>query len=416
MANRFNNETSTFSAVGPELHRSRRAALETMFSRQQVRQLLPMLQENTSKMLSKFSEYQESGKPMRLDRALFALSEDMIFEYGFGISHNALDFPKFEGILHETFVAAGSAGALSLQFPIVPKIMNALPDWVILKLEPKFLPMIRMRREFVHEFEALQNPEKVKSRKVRTHRTVMLDLLSNTTLPPQERTKQRMLDEAQLIIGGGLTTTGWAATVGLYHILTRPSILQKVRAELFELVPAGEKRRDCADLDWAKLEGLPYFSACIKESLRLSYGLSSRDARLTPKEVIYTPSDHNTHSKARAKSWKIPENTPVSMSIPIVNHNEDVFPDSWAFKPERWLGPDKVPDKYFVSFGKGPRQCLGMQLAWAELNLMFASVIRWFDLELYETAEKAVCMHTDVIIPIPEGHAGVRILVKAELD
>lgn len=146
MANRFNNETSVFSAIHPDLHKMRRGALENMFSRAQVRHLLPVLQENTAKMLVKLETYVSSGKPVRLDRAFFALSEDMIFEYGFGIQHNALDLPEFEGILHEVFVKAGAAGALSLQFPIVPKILNALPDWLVLKLQPDFLPLVKLRR------------------------------------------------------------------------------------------------------------------------------------------------------------------------------------------------------------------------------------------------------------------------------
>jgi len=145
-ANRFNNETSVFSTVAPEHHKLRRSPLEHMFSRTQIRHLLPTLQEKVAKMLSKLRQYQASGKPVRLDRACMALSEDMIFEYGFGICRDALDKPDFEDPLHEVFVAAGAAGALSLQFPIIPKLINSLPDSLILKLQPDFMPLINMRK------------------------------------------------------------------------------------------------------------------------------------------------------------------------------------------------------------------------------------------------------------------------------
>lgn len=46
-----------------------------------------------------------------------------------------------------------------------------------------------------------------------------------------------------------------------------------------------------------------------------------------------------------------------------MHHNESVFPDSYTFKPERWVDPTerKRLEKYLVAFTKGSRQCIGMQ-------------------------------------------------------
>ena len=256
----------------------------------------------------------------------------------------------------------------------------------------------------------------------------MLDLLNDPELPPSEKTRQRLLDEAQTLVGAGLSTTGWAATVAIYHILANPTVLARLREDLYTLIPPGEKRLNCTDLDWAALEALPYLQACIKECLRLSYGMSARNSRRTHKAVVYTESPQYA-SKATAgvnnsddrkpilgRTWHIPAYTPVSMSIPLVNHNEHIFPDSHTFSPDRWLGPNKVPERYFISFSKGPRMCLGMQLAWAELSLMLAGLVRWFDFELYETDEDSVKMGYDVTIPVPISDKGVSAKVKAELD
>jgi len=70
----------------------------------------------------------------------------MIFEYGFGICREALEKPGFKDPLHEVFVQAGSAGVLSLHFPILPNIISALPDSVILKLQPDSMPLIKVRK------------------------------------------------------------------------------------------------------------------------------------------------------------------------------------------------------------------------------------------------------------------------------
>ena len=65
--------------------------------------------------------------------------------------------------------------------------------------------------------------------------SVMLQVFNNPDLPESEKSAQRIQDESQLVIGAGLSTTGWAAAVASYHILSNPEILQRLRAELFSL-------------------------------------------------------------------------------------------------------------------------------------------------------------------------------------
>ena len=104
------------------------------------------------------------------------------------------------------------------------------------------------------------------------------------------------------------------------------------------------------------LERLPYLNACTREALRMSYGLSSRNPRISPREPM------------KYRDWTIPSGTPVSMTSVDVHHDETIFPDSHSFKPERWLNNPRTSngsalDRYLVSFGKGGRSCLGNKYA-----------------------------------------------------
>jgi len=42
---------------------------------------------------------------------------------------------------------------------------------------------------------------------------------------------------------------------------------------------------------------------------------------------------------------------------------EDYWPDSFKFDPDRWADPEKVRrlEKAYVPFGKGSRMCIGMK-------------------------------------------------------
>jgi len=75
------------------------------------------------------------------------------------------------------------------------------------------------------------------------------------------------------------------------------------------------------------------------------------------------------------------------MSALYVEMDPSIFPNPHTFDPERWLVPGarETLEPYLVTFGKGSRQCVGINLAYAELYTIFATLlIRFPNLRLYE--------------------------------
>jgi cytochrome P450 len=180
-----------------------------------------------------------------------------------------------------------------------------------------------------------------------SHPTVFQELISGS-LPASEKETLRLQDEAQLVVAAGVTTTGWALSTAAFHIIDNPPIFEKLRKELESAIPDPS-----APLNWTELEKLPYLTGCVRESVRMSYAVTTRNPRLFSKSMAY-------------KDWEIPARTPISMTIVDVNDDEEIFPQARKFKPERWIGSPKAPDgssleRYFVSFGKGTRSCLGIK-------------------------------------------------------
>lgn len=165
------------------------------------------------------------------------------------------------------------------------------------------------------------------------------------------------------------------------------------------------------------LEQLPYLNAVMKEGFRLTYGVSCRLARIDPdNEIIFS---------SGAKQFIIPAGTPVGMSSVQIHHNEAIFPNSKKFEPERWLdGKNKAREKYMVSFTAGSRQCLGINLAHAELYLGLSAIWRQWGsrecrgdddvgiFELWKTGIRDVEIESDAFLPIPQkGTKGIRAMV-----
>jgi cytochrome P450 len=70
----------------------------------------------------------------------------------------------------------------------------------------------------------------------------------------------------------------------------------------------------------------------------------------------------------------------ISVSILLLHHREDLYPDPFAFRPERWLA--RKPGAYeWIPFGGGTRRCLGATLAMAEQRVVLSAMARRLDLE-----------------------------------
>ena len=246
------------------------------------------------------------------------------------------------------------------------------------------------------------------------HPTVFHEILQSN-LPDAEKAIERLTDEAFVVVGAGTLTTAWALSVATSHLLTSSDILKKLKTELNDAIPDPN-----VSVPLPVLEQLPYLTAVIQEAIRLSYGVSSRLQRISPDKVMLFTDTRNNYT------WSIPPGTPVGMTSVLIHHDESIFPDSKTFRPKRWIENPNL-DKYLVSFSKGSRQCLGINLAYAEMYLCLFSIFRRYGsggkhgvkfegdegvLELYETELADVEIEADGFVALPrKGTKGVRIKV-----
>ena len=238
--------------------------------------------------------------------------------------------------------------------------------------------------------------------------TVLDAVYTSPLLGNEEKTLVRLLAEAQAVIGAGTETTGNTLSVFTYHVLARPSILQRLKAELAD--GAVDRTGSSELMEYRTLERLPYLQACVKEALRLATGVSSRLPR-----VNRTAS--TTYTTSTGRSYTFAPNTVISMSILDLHYNEEIFTDCATFNPDRWLknGEARLQrmERAFVPFGRGARQCIGLDLAKQEITLMTGNLFHQFNLELFGTTARDVSIVHDYFAPWgPDDSKGVRIVAK----
>ncbi|KAK1990315.1 cytochrome P450 [Colletotrichum falcatum] len=372
------SDESSFSTVPHSLHRLRRGALNPFFSARSVVRLEPLIREKVEKLSARFDGLARTGEVVRLDAAFMALTMDIICDYSFAHDRRYLDEPDFKLLWKETVIGAFEGGAASRHFPWMLPLMKRLPLSWVSAIKPSvgylFWWHEGVRRQVGPILERTDDISMSRS-----SRKTIFHTLRDSDLPPEEKSLERLCDEAEILTGAGSETTAQALARIFFYLKHVPRVLQKLRAELDAAMPSA------ADvLPWTELQKLPYLTAVIREGVRLSYGVTTRLPRIAHHDIEY-------------KGYRIPAGTPVSQTPYFVLMHPSVFPEPETFRPERWIEAEEQNerlDRYLVSFGKGSRQCLGINLAYAELYITMATIVRRFEWEMFETtADDVVCKH-----------------------
>jgi cytochrome P450 len=105
--------------------------------------------------------------------------------------------------------------------------------------------------------------------------------------------------------------------------------------------------------------------------------------------------------------YVVPADTPVAISIVALHHREDVYPDPYAFRPERFVG--RKPGTYtWIPFGGGIRRCLGATLAMAEQRVVLRAIARRTDLAAPDPASEPARQRNVTMIPRRGGRVAVQ--------
>jgi cytochrome P450 len=157
---------------------------------------------------------------------------------------------------------------------------------------------------------------------------------------------KELRDQLMTLLLAGHETTATALAWTFDLLLRHPAELGRLRGSL----EAGEEA---------------YLKATIAESLRLRPVIPLAGRRLA--EDLVTD------------DLELPAGTDVTASIWLTHTDADLYPEPFAFRPERFL--DQAPDTYaWIPYGGGIRRCLGASFAEFEMRIVLREVLTRCDL------------------------------------
>ncbi|KAH8658494.1 putative cytochrome P450 [Xylariales sp. PMI_506] len=385
--------TATFSTVQHELHRVRRDAMNPFFSKRSIAERAEIIKNKAEILCRRFEEFSSSGQIVTLNFAYAALTIDVITHFCFGKSVDHLGHPDFNAAWSKVLYGLNFNGKLAQHFSWSREVQTAIPNMLRLYLDPKLIA-IAQYLEFIKKQTGSVLLKYNSGEKLNDN---IFQAILDSNLSPDEKSPVRLVHEALILVGAGTETTAATLAVATFYLLSNPDKLGRVQRELASVIEAD------LSFDLLKLEKLPYLNACISEALRVSPGVTSRVPRVPREPLIYD-------------QWTIPAGTIVSQLNYLVNHDSENFPQPEKFRPERWIEADAQGihlDKYLASFSKGSRNCVGINLAWAELRLTLAYVLSRFQMQLFQTTEEDdVVLDRDIFFGRPKASSqGIRVTV-----
>ncbi|KEF63876.1 uncharacterized protein A1O9_01854 [Exophiala aquamarina CBS 119918] len=364
----FGEDESSFGYISHVEAKERRDVLSRIFSVKAVEEAEPLIRLKVNNFCAALARQNAAGKPADLLFAFRCVTMDVITYLCFGQSGNAVDEPDFHDPLIEAMHNSTALVPLFFHFKIIRKLIMGMPPEMAKKSAPETAGLINMQQLLKKQIDGhVNDPETLEAL---PHKTtiyhILLDPNSHKSRGPA--TAKSLYEESQALMFGGGDTTANVVMIGAFYLLKRPDLIKKLKDELKEYWPElGPGREPKLSI----LEEMPFFNAVIKESLRIGPGLPSGLPRIVPA------------AGAIIDGKKVAGGTVVSTSAWFVHHNASIFPEPDVFKPERWQSEQaKELEKYLVPFSKGTRMCLGFNLGWAELRMIFAHTFRKFDLEL----------------------------------
>ena len=355
-----------FTSVDKEMHRHKRKVLSHSFSDHSIREFEPKILEHIDIFLRRLmatADIENAGgqwsKMHDMTECCRHLGYDIMGEFGFGQSFRLQTSEDNRFLIDAAIATTRKAGVYVLD-----------PGLQKLRLELLFyIRGMHMRQKYLALMSRLVHDRVTAGKDA--HKD-MFSFLVDAKDPDTGVgfTESELWAESRFLLIAGADTTSTAMAGILFYLAAYPECFNKLAEEIRSKFSSPSQIRSGPELS-----SCLYLRACIDEGMRMSPPISGTLWRETTVDS-YVGGEY------------IEKGYDVGVSPYAIHHNEQVFPDSFTFKPERWIVSDDNPKQavdlarhVFSVFSIGSRACAGKNMAYMELSDSIAKIVWYLDLQ-----------------------------------
>ncbi|OLN96220.1 Isotrichodermin C-15 hydroxylase 11, partial [Colletotrichum chlorophyti] len=343
-----------------EDHSRFRRAMSHGFSAQAMYNQEPIIKEYVDLLFQRLHE-KCTGGAQTLDLVSWYnwTTFDIIGDLAFGEPFNCLEQSNYHPwvkLIFDSVKAATFRGNIRRYPPIEKVLMFFVPA------------SLRKKRE---QHLQLTHEKVAKRLAMKTQRPDFMDSMTRKR-DGQELTIKELESNASVLIVAGSETTATALSAITYYLLRNRDTLQRLNNEVRSSFTSE------SDITMVSVQKLDYLQAVINEGIRMYPPV--------PTGVMRRVTDDGGIFLGQC----VPRGTLVQVWHWPVFHNPQHFALPDSFIPERWLDDPRFSGdqkESFQPFSVGPRNCIGRNLAYAEMRLILARLIWNFDMRIAEESK-----------------------------
>ncbi|CAD7077682.1 unnamed protein product [Hermetia illucens] len=339
-----------------------RSQLAPLFTSSKVKSLFPLVYD----VCQKFEKYVARG-PDNQYNAFEAkdlcskFTIEVMASCGFGLNGEAFtnpnsEFAKFgEQIYSPTFwTFLQSVGGHFL--PPVSKILR-LPS--IPKNIQRWLTIIA--KEVIRRRETENGT-----------RNDFLQLISDTKENDKILSENEVLGHCSTLLIEGFETSSTLMAYCLYELAINPDIQKAVHEELDRVLVKHNRT-----ITYESLQEMNYLNSAMLETLRM-HPVMSATVKLCTEDTELPP------QYPGGRPVTIPAGTSIVVPVMAIQYDPELYPKPNTFNPERFNDENQGSrNKYsFLSFGEGPRICIGMRFGMMQSKAGLATILYKYNVRL----------------------------------
>ncbi|KAI1343486.1 Isotrichodermin C-15 hydroxylase [Xylariaceae sp. FL0016] len=345
-----------------EDHTRFRKTLSNGFSAKSMMEQQPTIKKYVDLLLSRLRERSGRVQPVDMVAWYNFATFDIIGDLAFGEPFGCLETSAYH--------------------PWVSLIFDAIKQLAFARNLNKY-PFSKILRRFVippaiaSKYKEHMDYAQVKVRKRLSTETDRPDFIGKMVQGRDGKVTNMSLEElgsnAAILVIAGSETTATLLSAVTFFLATNPETLAKATEEVRSQFASDE------EFDLLNTQNLKYMEACLEESLRMYPPVPSGQARKIAK------------GGDSIAGFYIPEDTLVETWQWALYRNPAYFTRPNEFIPDRWLGDEQFKNDRLDAvepFSQGPRNCIGRNLAYAEMRLILARMLWNFDVKLADESRK----------------------------
>ena len=177
--------------------------------------------------------------------------------------------------------------------------------------------------------------------------------------------EEMVIAQGIIFLAAGFETSASTMSLLMYSLAKHKIAQEKCYEEISNIVSEGN------EITHDTIADMPYLEACIQETCRL-YPIVIRNQRYCTKD-------------SDIDGMHIRKGTTVIVPTWAMHRNPEIFgQDAGEFVPERFLegaANEHMSNHTFHAFGGGPRTCIGMRFAMAEMKIAVSKLLLNFSIQ-----------------------------------